>query len=243
VDLNTAKAIDATVLSLHEQERAQKIKNPAAKALYSVAHVRLREVLGECMNISPSDVTYDIGWNGKPRIKNPEGPHFSLSHSGKRAVIAVSQTAPLGVDIEEIRLRRMDRQTAARFFSIHEVTKLQGLSDTEHRLAFTRLWTFKEAFIKATGEGLARRLDSFGIDTNTLRLISGENPNDWQLADVDMPPQYVGALVAQTRLPLRVTIHEAQSIRKQHIAHYQKLMRRESDSNNTIGCVSPACAI
>ncbi|MEP4952602.1 MAG: 4'-phosphopantetheinyl transferase superfamily protein [Paracoccaceae bacterium] len=166
--------------------------------MYILTHVRLREMLGNWMNIDPAKVTFETGWNGKPSVSNEAGPSFSISHSGRRAAIAITQTAPVGIDIEQERDRKLDRKTAQRFFAPGEAAALKPLSDIAHRSAFTRLWTLKEAFVKATGEGMARKLNSFEIDITQGSAIRCTSHFDWSLNEIEMPQGYRGAIAVNT---------------------------------------------
>lgn len=87
---------------------------------------------------------------GKPILTNREQVHFSLSHSGQWVVCCVSDL-PAGVDVER---PRCTPDVARRYFHPDELT-------AEDPVFLTRLWTAKEAFVKALGCGLTIPLDSF----------------------------------------------------------------------------------
>ena len=91
--------------------------------------------------------------HGKPYI--PGGPHFSLTHSGTLAALAVSDT-PVGLDIEKI---APVRRAAARALTIEERKYMEA--DPERR--FACLWTRKEAVLKCTGAGLSRPMNAFSV--------------------------------------------------------------------------------
>lgn len=110
------------------------------------------------------------GPHGKPYFPEIAGRfQFNLSHSGTKVmcVSAVSADAvpEVGCDVETGESVRGDwTALAERFFTAEENAYLLGGNDPEAReTRFRRLWTLKESFIKATGEGLSRRLDSFSI--------------------------------------------------------------------------------
>ena len=99
-------------------------------------------------------VEYALGDNGKPYIDG--GAHFSLSHSGKYAVCAVSD-CEIGVDIEYP--RENTARLAKRFFTASENARLAA-SDAPD-VEFCRIWVVKESYIKATGMGFKTPLPSF----------------------------------------------------------------------------------
>jgi 4'-phosphopantetheinyl transferase len=132
--------------------------------------------------------------------------YFNLSHSNEYAVIAVSRTGPLGVDIERVRLMPDLEEIAARFFSSAEQAAILRLPAAQRLPAFYRCWTSKEAFIKALGAGLQFPLRCFDVsvapqDPPTLLCIDGnsEKARLWFMADVAPEDDYMGAFVSARR--------------------------------------------
>lgn len=99
-------------------------------------------------------LSYSLGENGKPYIEG--GAFFSLAHSGKYAVCAVSDFA-VGVDIEGARKNSL--RLARRFFTRSEYERIAASGEPDE--LFCRLWVIKESYIKATGKGLNTPLGSF----------------------------------------------------------------------------------
>jgi len=95
--------------------------------------------------------------NGKPYVK---GLHFNLSHSNDIAICVVGNKN-VGCDIEKI--KKAPLSVAKRYFSEKEIAVLDNLSESEKDRGFFRLWTIKESYIKMTGEGLLRPLNSFEV--------------------------------------------------------------------------------
>lgn len=96
--------------------------------------------------------------------------HFNLAHSDSLALLAVRQDAPVGVDVEPVRPLPEAMLIACRWFSAPEIRWIAASDDRDR--AFLRCWVCREAFLKATGEGLGRPLDSFALHPcgDTLRL-------------------------------------------------------------------------
>lgn len=110
---------------------------------------------------------YEIRENeyGKPYFKDCT-LNFNISHSGKYAVVAVSDNE-VGVDIEI--LQKKQNNIADRFFHKSEIDFLNQFSGEEYDFEFTKMWTEKEAYIKAVGSGMSTPLDSFSVtDEKTL---------------------------------------------------------------------------
>jgi 4'-phosphopantetheinyl transferase len=100
--------------------------------------------------ISPEELTFQTGSHGKPSLLHFPIPSFNMSHSGEYVVIVVTTGAECGVDIERKRPVADEEGIAQRFFCPREVDWLKRTKD-----GFLRLWTVKEAIIKAVGGGLS----------------------------------------------------------------------------------------
>ncbi len=117
---------------------------------------------------------------GKPELSGRQ-VQFSLSHGGNWAVCAVGNT-PLGVDVER---PRCSLAVADRYFPKEEVERVRNLPPEEQKWELCRLWTAREAFLKALGCGLTVPMNSFGVE------LSAE-----------------GAQLQQKLLPQKFLLHE-----------------------------------
>lgn len=86
---------------------------------------------------------------------------FNLSHSGEWAVCAVSDT-DIGCDVEQLDPAHAD--VAKRFFTAAENAQIDEAGEESARVCrFFRLWTLKESFQKATGQGMHLPLSEFSV--------------------------------------------------------------------------------
>ena len=122
---------------------------------------------------------------------------FNLSHSGRRAVLAITRGRDVGVDIELAEKPRRIAAIAGRFFSVQEAEALLSLPRSQQLDRFYDLWTLKEAYIKACGMGLAIPLHHFSYsfpDDSCLALEFDEQRDDrsanWQLWQLDVGLEY-----------------------------------------------------
>lgn len=104
---------------------------------------------------------------GKPVFRENRDVYFNISHSGGYVVLAFGN-APLGVDIECV--RETNLKLAERFFAKEEYEYLLAQKEDDRKDAFCRIWTGKEAVVKAEGSGLSRSLDSFSVLENSVEL-------------------------------------------------------------------------
>ncbi len=169
----------AASLAPDELERAAGYRNDTARRRYILSHAALRRILATHLNQPAPEIKFHTSPNGKPAIAaaNPARLEFNLTHSGALALVAVSQNAEVGIDVETLRPMRDAVAVARRFFSRREAAALEALDPSEQSAAFLNLWTRKEAFVKATGLGIANMLARHEVSWDeqaVLRSIDGD---------------------------------------------------------------------
>ena len=88
------------MLDTGELARLRRMRSASKRREFLVGRSALRQVPGTAARRRPGDVAFAYGEHGKPRLV-AGGPHFNLSHSGDVALIAVSLSGPVGVDVEQ----------------------------------------------------------------------------------------------------------------------------------------------
>ena len=133
----------------------------AGKVLRHHAQCWLRQVLSECLSVTDAQLQIARTPQGKPWL--PDFPQlcFNLSHSGTAAAIALCKGAEVGVDLEEISGKVAVKKAIARRFFHPEEQRWLAEEEADYLLQFTRLWSVKEAWLKARGTGLTQSLASF----------------------------------------------------------------------------------
>jgi 4'-phosphopantetheinyl transferase len=135
-----------------ELQRAARFVREADRRRYLASHAALRRVLG-------SSTRWPAGAHGKPALAS--APFFNLSRRDGVALIGVSQTHELGVDVETRRPIDDAPSLAELHFTPRERAAVTAVRGAERDLAFLRVWTRKEACMKATGRGLSLAPSSF----------------------------------------------------------------------------------
>lgn len=177
----TAEAL----LTEDEKARGRTFVSPRLRQRFVAGRARLRSLLGQHLGLDPRALVFMQNAFGKPRLAHHPSVHFSLSHSGDQAILAVSDQLELGADIERVRaLDHLD--LARRYFHPNETTLIGSLPRPDEQLqAFFRIWTLKEAIVKALGVGLSIPLDSFEVSIvtspPTLVLCPAGAPQAWWL--------------------------------------------------------------
>jgi len=150
-----------------ERSRYSKFRFDQHKHQYLVTRALTREVLSRYNNnIAPKDWVFETNTYGKPFVANnniQQSLQFNLSHTEGMAILAVTVTGDIGVDIEYIRRDISILDIAKYSFSRTEVEHLLELTEEFQKTRFYDLWTLKESYIKACGMGLHIPLNHFSF--------------------------------------------------------------------------------
>jgi 4'-phosphopantetheinyl transferase len=191
----------AGILSDEERARAARYLSPSAHNQFVVGRGLLRTLLGRYLGRDPCRVAFRLGPQGKPALAGSDALHFNVSHSHGLALFAVTRHGPVGVDVERVRPFPNDLDLAERFFCPPEARALRALAPEARREAFFHVWTRKEAYLKASGTGLAGGLERVevsvapGEPARVLRVEGDEGPaRGWSLEALTPAPDYIGAL-------------------------------------------------
>ena len=193
-------------LAAEEKAQAQRFQFAADRILYITAHAMLRRVLRRHLGGEPSIVSNSLGRPGlAPRCERGPATSFSLTHTRGFAACAVLDNAPVGIDAEDIRRPIEVGAVAARWYAPAEQELLAQLPE-QHRLdMFFRIWTLKEAILKATGHGLRIEPQCFAVDPArgcaTIPRQLGL-PRHWRLAELAPLPDIRMALAIPGEGPL-----------------------------------------
>jgi len=200
-------AIAALLRTLGEDERARaaRFHFDRDRNAYIVARGTLRALAGRYLDHPPDALAFGYRAKGKPYLTAPPGDalRFNVSHSGELALIAFARGREIGVDIEHRRPLDDLLSLARTSFSPHEYAALCRLPPADHIHAFFSCWSRKEAFIKATGEGVSQLAD-FDVSLRPdeparLLRVEGEPwaQRRWSLQDLPAIPDYAAALVIE----------------------------------------------
>lgn len=207
VDLTVADARVgelSAILSDAEKVRAATFVFARHHRRFVASHAALRLVLSKYCGLAPSALQFTGKQGEKPGLLPEQSFHqieFNLSHSGERALIAVTSGEPVGIDIEAICAVPDGDETAKLWFAPIEHDQLARLPPSERQLGFLNLWTRKEAYIKAIGDGLVVQLDKFDVDLdssrpNPVHMLTdrGRTRTDWWIYPLAPGNGYTGAV-------------------------------------------------
>ena len=159
-------------------ERREKIKRfrfEPDKIRSLVAGVMLQEELNAyTVDKDASRFALKEGEHGKPYLSGADDFHFSISHAGEYVALVIDDH-PIGIDVEKVQIRE---SVARRFYSKREQEEIRIMQEADAKqgsgnraeIAFTKIWTGKEAYLKHNGNGI----------TNALAEIEVLDPSFWR---------------------------------------------------------------
>lgn len=157
----------SALLSEDEQRRAANFVFEKDRRKFIVARGRLRQILADYLGQPPENISFKYGAHGKPALADiTAGLKFNLSHSHELAVLAVSNYE-VGIDVEWCRPMDNMKSVAEKVYNDTELSLLFRTLSANRTELFYEFWTYKEAFIKLTGEGFSR-------DPQTIQLPTEE---------------------------------------------------------------------
>lgn len=190
--INTTRDLDPVPpLSESEQHRSSRFHSPHDRQRYRTTRAALRRILAHYLRIPADRVPIREGSAGKPCLLDSAPLEFNVSHSGELALVAVSHR-PVGIDLEVMDPSLDWALLAEAHCHPREQVYIAGDGSAGALARFYRIWTRKEAYLKAIGIGLMRAPESFCALPDRI--------DEWHLHDwPEPPPGYTAALA--TPLP------------------------------------------
>ncbi len=198
----------AALLDAEESARARRFHFERDRRRFTAARGILRTLLGRYLGVSPtSGLVFGYSGRGKPAVSIPglagnDRVCFNVSHSDGRALFAFARGVEVGIDLEAgARLGDDWPLLARRIFSVREQAELSTVAPERRRAAFLNGWTRKEAYLKATAQGIVDGLASIEVTLDPaqppalLNVPDGQNARDWALYDLRTDERFAAALV------------------------------------------------
>lgn len=194
------------ILSPNEQERAQRYHFKRDRDRFIAARGILRTLLSDYLNTSACRIHFLYNDFGKPFLGVGEcgDIQFNLSHSDGIAVYVFTQGQEAGIDIERIRPIENQQQIIQRYFAPAEQLFFATVPPQSKDEAFFRLWTRKEAYVKALGLGMSLPFDRFSVVSPGaqpfLVMCQQSHHSDnrhWAVQDVEVKSGFTCALAVE----------------------------------------------
>lgn len=210
VDLSAAEtglSNYAATLSEAERARAARFRFAIDRTRCVVSRGSLRRLLGAYLGARADRIALQDGLHGKPMLADmARRPlRFNTAHSGDIVIHAVTAGGEVGIDIEQMRVQPFAESTLRGFLSAAEAARLRGMGPSLANREAYRLWTLKEAYLKARSCGLT--VDPTDIDLGLADAPFGDfgarvvwrteddYPSQWSVWELATLPDYVTTLV------------------------------------------------
>lgn len=187
-----------------DRRRAARFARPTSRNQHVVGRGMARRLLGND-TVDPLSIRFAAEIHGKPYVIEPPQAQrpFNVAHTDGLVMCAVGNDAhaAIGIDVERLE-RRTDPAIADRYFSKPEVEYLRAFRrESQRKNAFLRIWTLKEAFIKAIGTGLQTPLADFAFeeidsDSPKIRMLNPtlQSAQSWMFFSIQPRPGFVAAI-------------------------------------------------
>ncbi len=189
------------VLSPGERDRAERFLDAEARDSFVAGRWIVRTLLGHWLRREPATLPIAIDPRGRPYLGLPStGWHFSITHAGGLVAVAFTSGGRVGIDLEsEPRALPVLEEVLDRVLADSERASLDRLAPEARGERLMRLWTMKEAVLKALGTGLGLEPSEVEIDLTPVAvpILAGPHsgdPGDWTLEWWRPLPGFMGAL-------------------------------------------------
>ena len=177
VDLTFDAAREASAwpwLDEGEHARSARFVHAESRRRYALLRAALRQILCERLSCANADLTFETEEHGKPYAVvcgSPAAIQFNVSDSGRHGLIALASLGRIGIDVEERSAERDIDGLSETVFGRDEQAAMASAAGPMKVERFYRLWTVKEALLKALGMGLYLDVSSFQVP---FALLQGE---------------------------------------------------------------------
>src|SRR5262249_30899699 len=196
------------LLSDQEKQQETRFYFEKDRRRYLLTRALVRTVLSHYEPVPPKDWIFSVNAYGRPEVANTAvgnvRPSFNISHTGSLIVVGVTKRRALGLDVENVRARKVSLDIADQFFSPTERAALSVVPACRQQDRFFEYWTFKESYIKARGMGLSIPLDKFSFlypEDGSVRIAMhpalGDYPERWQFWQFRPTAEYLVAVCAE----------------------------------------------
>lgn len=191
---------DVSLLSEDERTRALRFRRHEDQVRSIATRAALRRILASRVMLPPDKLLFAVNRHGKPSLREDSGIEFNVSHAGHFALIALSTSDQVGVDIE-YRNRRIDSKNLAEYV-FSPLERRSGLKTADD---FIDHWVAKESVLKALGLGISEHLQAISVlpgDGESYR-VAYDRP-EWagiRAWTIEAPDCYAAALAVKSSDP------------------------------------------
>jgi 4'-phosphopantetheinyl transferase len=199
-------AASEALLAPEERERLRGFRFDQHRHEYLVTRALCRTVLSTYVGLSPRELRFRRNAYGRPQLDLAGDLQFNLSNTVAMVVCAVDRGRQIGVDVEPLSRADEILEIAASVYTPSERERLDRLEHDSRREDAVRLWTLKEAYMKARGMGMAIAPESIQIQIESPRCrldcvaANDDDPERWELSTRQIEDHVVGTCIERDGL-------------------------------------------
>ncbi|MFH8571865.1 4'-phosphopantetheinyl transferase superfamily protein [Streptomyces sp. NPDC017993] len=152
------------LLGPRDWQRYNALVKPEVRCRFAVSRMLVGYAAGAALEVPPEAVELAYKPGGRPYLRGCDQLDVSLSHTLDLVVVGINRRGRIGVDTELGRRRLRYSEVHRQMCTAAERAVLAGLSASEQEKELLRLWTLKEAYTKALGQGMRLGFTQFGFD-------------------------------------------------------------------------------
>lgn len=202
VDLSNPDLEQPAILAHDENRRAEKFAFDAGRNNYVRSRCTLRRILGGCLNYPAEKIEFRYNEHDKPALAVPDvGVQFNLSHSADIALIGVGKDRRVGVDVNHTGRTSGWEAIVKRTFTVTEQNSFFAQPKEFQEEIFYRVWSQKEAYTKAIGDGFSYGFKNFTVvvdaEGGAGLLADSKSPgsvDEWHIVSIDVGSDCVATL-------------------------------------------------
>jgi 4'-phosphopantetheinyl transferase len=205
------------IQSLTEEEifRANKFKFSNEKRFFLISRYYLKNFIGEYLDLSPEKIIISQMKSGKPYVNEniDSNLKFNYSHSGDYIVYAFTKDNEIGIDIEKIKdISEFDELSRTHFSDEEQLIYFELKNPEEKKRLFYKIWTRKEALLKAEGSGITIDLKSLTVLTtnekNANQIKIKFLDKNWSITDIMLDTHYSSSVALNSDSYKKIVIYD-----------------------------------
>ncbi|MGP4012670.1 4'-phosphopantetheinyl transferase family protein [Streptomyces sp. 4N124] len=153
-------------------QRYRRTPDPVIRQRFAASRLAVKYTAAAALGLDPGDIDLAYRIGGRPYLRGFDQVDVSLTHTDELIAVGISRLGRIGVDTEPADRRMSFELLQDHVCTFAEKEQLAALPEAEQAAAMLRLWTLKEAYTKALGQGLRLGFTEFGFGTGSPALLA-----------------------------------------------------------------------
>ncbi len=176
--------------------RYLELTHPEVRVRFAASRVLLKFAAAAVLEVPAHVVELTYGPTGRPYLRGYDAVDISLSHTDDLLLVGMTTRGVIGVDAERADRRLYGPGLGKHLCTPHELELLEQFPENERNDSLVRLWTLKEAYSKAIGQGMQFRFTDFGFGSGapqSVNMPDGQRGtgSEWTFRTYDVDGDYV----------------------------------------------------